>query len=190
MLIGRYSAVLDACVLHPTFLRASLLWLATERLYRPLWSEQILNEWEGSIRKKRPDISDSKLAQLRADFGAFPDAMVERSRITLPDLTLSDPNDAHVIETGVLAHADAIITANLKHFPVSELAKVGLEPIHPDTFLVNIIDLDEVRALGSLRRQRQMMSRSEPTVDEFLARFANCQLPQTYTRLKALRSLL
>jgi hypothetical protein len=39
MLIGRYSCVLDACVLHPAILMGSLLWLASERLYRPYWSD-------------------------------------------------------------------------------------------------------------------------------------------------------
>jgi hypothetical protein len=44
MLIGRYSAFLDANVLHPPFLRAALLWFADERLLRPVWSADVLAE--------------------------------------------------------------------------------------------------------------------------------------------------
>lgn len=40
MLVGRYSAFLDANVLHPAFLRGALLWFADARLLRPVWSNQ------------------------------------------------------------------------------------------------------------------------------------------------------
>lgn len=52
MLIGRYSCVLDACVLHPAILMGSLLWLASERLYRPFWSDMIWDEWQRSLEKR------------------------------------------------------------------------------------------------------------------------------------------
>lgn len=50
MLIGRHAAVLDANVLHSATLRGALLRMAQERLFRPLWSDKILEEWEGSVR--------------------------------------------------------------------------------------------------------------------------------------------
>ena len=65
MLIGRYTAVLDACVLHPAFLQGALLWLATERLYRPVWSDVILDEWQRSLEKRFGE-GDSKVLTKRA----------------------------------------------------------------------------------------------------------------------------
>ncbi|WP_394659006.1 hypothetical protein [uncultured Novosphingobium sp.] len=47
MLVGRYTVLLDANVMHPAIVRGALLWFAASRLFRPLWSEAILAEWEG-----------------------------------------------------------------------------------------------------------------------------------------------
>ncbi len=50
MLVGRYTVLLDANVMHPAIVRGALLWFAANRLFRPLWSEAILAEWEKSLR--------------------------------------------------------------------------------------------------------------------------------------------
>jgi site-specific DNA recombinase len=76
MLIGRYSAFLDANVLHPAFLRAALLWFADERLLRPVWSRHVLEEWRRSLKARHADLTDEKLDQLQAFASQFPDAEV------------------------------------------------------------------------------------------------------------------
>lgn len=42
--MARYTAVLDACVLVPIALADTLLRMAERGLYRPLWSQRILEE--------------------------------------------------------------------------------------------------------------------------------------------------
>jgi len=44
-----YAAVLDACVLVPTALCDTLLRLAEDQFYRPLWSPRILLEVEDAV---------------------------------------------------------------------------------------------------------------------------------------------
>jgi hypothetical protein len=42
---GKYSAVLDACVLYPASLRDPLLCYAEEGMYRARWTNEIHDEW-------------------------------------------------------------------------------------------------------------------------------------------------
>lgn len=184
MLIGRYTCVLDACVLHPAFLQATLLWFAAERLYRPVWTVHIMDEWQRSLERRfgsgNPKIA-AKRNTIEANFG---DAQVNIPGHLLPCLTLPDEDDRHVLAAALVSKADAIITANLKHFPEAACAPLEVEVIHPDTFLVNVIDLDQVRALKALEKQRSAMKGYSE--EQFLARFEAAGLVQTHTRLASL----
>ena len=90
MLVGRYSALLDANVLHPAFLRAALLWFADARLMRPVWSEDILEEWRRSVLRRRKDLDETDLKALQEIFTSqFPDAEVSNYQpfIEVPRVT-------------------------------------------------------------------------------------------------------
>jgi len=58
---GRFRVVLDACVLYPAPVRDLLLTLAGSRLYQPLWSKEIQNEWKRNLLANRPDLSKDQL---------------------------------------------------------------------------------------------------------------------------------
>lgn len=191
MLIGRYTAVLDACVLHPVFVRGALLWFAAERLYRPLWSADILDEWQRSLVRKFPDAPAERFAAQRALIESeFEDAMVSGYGGIAPGLDLPDPDDRHVLAAAIIGRADAIITANLKDFPQAQTLPFNVEVIHPDDFLVNAIDLETGRALSALRRHREALSTSAPSPTEYLDRFERCGLIQTRQRLQSVVDLL
>jgi predicted nucleic acid-binding protein len=191
VLIGRYTAVLDACVLHPVFVRGALLWFAAERLYRPLWSADILDEWQRSLVRKFPDAPAERFAAQRALIESqFEDAMVSGYPGIARGLDLPDPDDRHVLAAAIAGRADAIITANLKDFPQAQTHPFNVEVIHPDDFLVNAIDLETGRALAALRRHREALSTSAPSTEEFLGRFERCGLIQTHQRLQAVVDLL
>jgi hypothetical protein len=57
--------VLDACVLYPAPLRDLLMRLALANLYRPLWTEQIHQEWIKSLLQKRPELSQEQLTRTK-----------------------------------------------------------------------------------------------------------------------------
>ena len=191
MLIGRYSAFLDANVLHPSFLRAALLWFADERLLRPVWSADVLAEWRRSLKGRFPDVDDAKLDLLQGKFtDHFPDAEVTDYQPFIQAIELPDPNDRHVLAAAIVGRCNGIITCNLKDFPANAVARYGIEIVHPDDFIVNVIDLDEARAVAACRRHRAAMGESAPTPDEYLASLERCGLIQAHQRLSGHKELL
>lgn len=191
MLVGRYSAFLDANVLHPAFLRAALLWFADARLLRPVWSKDVLAEWRRSVQRRHSAIDDAQLDQLQSTFTMFfPDAEVRDYEAFIDAIELPDKNDRHVLAAAIVGRCNGIITANLKHFPLEVVAKFGIEVVHPDDFIVNVIDLDENKAVAACKRHREAMGVSKPTVEEYLARFETCGLIQAHQRLLQHRELI
>lgn len=191
MLVGRYSALLDANVLHPAFLRGAMLWFASERLFRPVWSDNILAEWRRSVQRRHPDLSDSRLDVIEGTMREqFPDAIVEGHMAIASILELPDPNDRHVLAAAIVGKCQGIITANLKHFPPEKIAPYQMEVVHPDDFIVNIIDIDRTKALTACRNHRAAMTISNPTQDEYLDRFKVAGLVQAHARLSEKKDLL
>lgn len=190
MLIGRYTSVLDACVLHPAFLRASLLWFAAEKLYRPIWSEEIFGEWAQSLERRFDDPPQKLNTQRETMEKAFPGAMVQLPEGLIEGLKLPDANDRHVLAAAIVGRADAIITTNLKHFPPEICGRYSLEVIHPDDFLVNVIDLHQDRAVAACRKHRQVLKNPPYSAAEFVAKFEAAGLIQTHQRLLPLIDLL
>lgn len=191
MLVGRYHALLDANVLHPAFVRAALLWFADERLFRPAWSPTILEEWRRSVKRRHPDLDDSRIDAWQAIMtDQFPDAEITGYEPIIEALTLPDAEDRHVLAAAIVGKCQGVITTNLKHFPAAAVMPFTLEIVHPDDFIVNIIDIDPVRALTACRRHRQAMATTRPTPDQFLDRFAVAGLVQAHARLSANKELL
>lgn len=191
MLIGRYLAFLDANVLHPAFLRDAMLWFADERLYRPAWSRDVLQEWRRSVQRRHPDITDEQLDQLqRVLSDEFADAEVTGYDSITPALSLPDENDRHVLAAAIVGRCNGIITANLKDFPAEKVEPFKIEVIHPDDFIVNIVDLHPSRAVAACKRHRAAMTKSKPSQDEYLERFRTCGLIQAHGRLSQHKELL
>lgn len=191
MLIGRYLALLDANVLHPAFLRGAMLWFAEERLFRPAWSPDILEEWRRSVQRRHSDISDDRLDAMQAIMTTqFEGAEVTGYEAIVPVLNLPDQDDRHVLAAAIVGKCHGIITANTKDFPAAALAPFAMETVHPDAFIVNIIDLHPTRALAACRRHREAMKKSNPSKEEYLERFAACGLVQAHARLSNHKDLL
>jgi hypothetical protein len=78
-------------------------------------------------------------AQKRVDrivaamIAAFPDADVDTELVEPPILEPVDVKYRHVVATAIAAHADAIVTFNVKDFAPDHLKEqLQIEVIHPD----------------------------------------------------------
>ncbi|MEX0782046.1 MAG: hypothetical protein WD557_05305 [Dehalococcoidia bacterium] len=69
-------AVLDANVLYGSVARDLMLRLADQKLFQPLWTDEVLSEVERAIRRNRPATPD-QLAHLMTSLRlSFPNAAV------------------------------------------------------------------------------------------------------------------
>ncbi|MBM3695645.1 MAG: PIN domain-containing protein [Actinobacteria bacterium] len=154
-----FSVVLDTCVLYPAHLRDTLLRLAERGLFRPLWSEDILDELRRNlIESEIPAASvDRLLGEMRR---AFPDAIVT-GYAGLIGAMVCDPRDRHVLAAAVRADAGAIVTFNTSDFPDNALDEYQVEIIHPDDFLLDELDLTSRSVLDELGDQAKA-NRREP----------------------------
>ncbi|MFY0614428.1 MAG: PIN domain-containing protein [Hyphomicrobiaceae bacterium] len=134
--MASFVAVLDANVLYPAPVRDILMEVAVDGTYQARWTERIHEEWIRNLLKKQPEL-DPALLRRAADLmnEAVPDCIVEGYEHLIDALSLSDPDDRHVLATAITAKADVIVTFNLRDFPDDILGQYDLEAQHPDEFL-------------------------------------------------------
>lgn len=152
-----FSALLDTSVLWPSLQRDFLLSMAIVGLYRPLWSEAILEELQVHEAQKlmtrgaAPSVGVAKAAHLIDRMrGAFDDAIVLGWEPLDGTYGLPDRDDEHVVAAAVVGGAGVIVTDNLRHFPTSRV------PSHIDVqdardFAASTASVDPERAAGALQ---------------------------------------
>ncbi len=173
----RFTALLDANVLYSMPLRDFLLRLATVDLYTPKWTDRIQEEWIRNLLLKREDLQRERLERTRDAMNkAFPDANVEGYESLVDGLTLPDQDDRHVLAAAIRGRADVIVTFNLKHFPADALTGYDIEALHPDAFIVPLIQLDRTRAIEALHSQVNSLKNPPKTTDEVLETLQKCGL--------------
>lgn len=171
-----FTALLDTCVLLPSLQRDLLLSLAVEGVYRPVWSEAILEELEHHEAHNLVGRgADPRRAALRVSFlieqtlAAFDDAVVEGWEGLEGSYGLPDSNDEHVVAAAVLGGAAAIVTHNINDFPPDRLPP-HLAVLEPPEFLLTTVSLDPHRAYGAVTEMAERSGRQGPvlTVPETL----------------------
>lgn len=178
-------ALLDACVLYPASLRDLLLWLATEFVYSPRWTNEIHEEWIGSLIEKRPTLSRLKLERTRELMNLVdPNCLVEGYERHIAGLLLPDAEDRHVAAAAIEAHADVLVTFNLSDFPEDALASFGIRVEHPDTFLCSLIEEKPEQFLVAVKHHQSSLSRPPKTVEEYLEALETNGLTELVTRLR------
>ncbi len=177
--------VYDACVLFSAQLRDLLMRLALADLCAARWTEEILDEWERSVTGKRSAVSTTSLTRCRVLMNThIGEALVTGYEYAVQKLTLPDPNDRHVLAAAIHCQAKAIITFNLKDFPESVLLPLGIEAIHPDDFVLRLLQNDLLRVCEVIRTQRAMLTKPPVSFGAFLANLECQGLPQSSAILR------
>ena len=191
MAVGRYTAVLDACVLYPAPVRDLLLSLAHAGLYHARWSSDIEAEWVRNVLANRPDLTAPQLARTCALMAkAIPDCFVENYRPEIESLILPDADDRHVLAAAIVGRADAIVTFNLKDFPKPAMQQYNLVAIHPDDFIADQLELRPFDALAAVKTMRARLKNPPLSSAELIALLERIGLPQTATALRPAESLI
>lgn len=146
-----YSVVLDTCVLYPAHVRDTLLRLAERALYQVQRSDDIVEGMHRNLIEDGfdPDSIERLIIEMAT---ALPGASVTDYRSLIDDLTC-DPKDRHVLAAAARGGAAAIVTFNIRDFPATSVEPYEVEVIHPDTFLLDQLDLAPVAVIDELSRQ-------------------------------------
>lgn len=127
-----FDATYDACVLHPAGLRDLLVRLAATGMFRAHWSEEILDEMVRSILRRRPDITEARLARTRHLMcDAVADCLVAGYEELIDGLHLPDRDDRHVLAAAIRSGSQVIVTENLSDFPTPVLQTYNIEAQNP-----------------------------------------------------------
>jgi len=184
-------AIYDANILYPAPLRDLFVRLAQAGLVQAKWTNVIHEEWMRNVLKDRPDLSPERLARTKALMdSAVRDCLVSDHEALIESLALPDPNDRHVLAAAIHGGASVIITYNLKDFTSDILSQHGIEALHPDEFLSDLLDEATDLVVATIKRQRESLRHPTKTTEELLDTFANQGLTQFVARLRPLSNLL
>jgi len=182
-----FIVLYDACVLYPAPLRDLLLRIANAGIVRARWSEQILDECFRNILADRPDLVAADLARTRALLvNAVQDCLVTGYDHLVDGLDLPDGDDRHVLAAAIRAHAQAIVTFNLRDFPDHVLERYDMEAKHPDEFVLESIELASAAVIKCLTEQARALRRPPVSIPDLLDTLRRHGLIQSVARLRDL----
>lgn len=171
VLTTTFKVVLDACVLFPFSLRDTLLWAAYAGFYQPYWSPEILEEMRRNLVRTGTTTKEQAHSLVARIQKNFPDALVTGYE-ALVQAVHNHEGDRHVVAAALQAHAQVIVTSNLKHFRARDLPPPNIEAQHPDEFLVNLFDLDPSGMVALLKQQAAVLRRPPMELPQLLAGLA------------------
>jgi predicted nucleic acid-binding protein len=123
--------------------------------FRIAWSEQILGEVHRVLQSPKFGYSPEQAnRRIRLMQNAFPEAFLEIPSGLIDGVGgIPDPDDRHVVALAIHAHANTIITDNVRDFPIEALSPHHLTVHSADEFLVHQYHLDPQAMMEKLDRQ-------------------------------------
>jgi predicted nucleic acid-binding protein len=157
-----FIALLDANVLWPAALRCILVRAALRGLFRPVWTERILEEMAHSLQREGRAHPDRIARTVRLMKESVPHALVEGYETLIPVMQ-NDPKDRHVLAAAVRAGAGTIVTNNVRDFPNDSRVPYDMAVHTPDEFLLDLLDLNQTVMAEVLVEQAAQLRRPPMT---------------------------
>lgn len=133
----------DTNVCIPYYQSDLLFYLATEGFFHVLWTDYLRNEVIRVVARRAQKVGHDRSVQAaRSQWVAIAQYFAQY-RIDpldyapwLEDLTGPDPDDYPHAAAAICGHADALLTQDIRGFPVGDLAPHGIQVQSLDAFLV------------------------------------------------------
>jgi hypothetical protein len=110
--------VCDANVFYAIVMTDLILSLGVNELIRPRWTQHIHEEWIRNLRANRPDLDPAKIERRRQQMdAAIDDCLIDGYEGLIPQPSLPDPDDRHVLAAAIHAQVSVILTYNRRHSP-------------------------------------------------------------------------
>lgn len=97
----------------------------------------------------------------------------------VPSLNLPDPKDRHVLAAAIVARAAVIVTENIKDFPKTDLEKYEISASSCDSFIADVIDLNQTVSFSAIRRMRERFKRPDLDPEALIVRMESLGLTET-----------
>lgn len=180
-----FVVIYDANVLYPALLRNLLIEVARAGMVQARWTDQILDEVFGSLRKNRPDLSPDSLDRTRSLMnGAIRDVLVTDYEPLIDSLDLPDSGDRHVLAAAIKVGAQTIVTDNLRDFPADRLSSWDIEASSADEFLHAMVDLNPKIVFALVQKIANSLRLPPMDVDQVLTALSNQGLIETVAALR------
>lgn len=169
-----FTALLDTSVLWPSFQRDFLLSLAAEGLYRPIWSQAILDELTWAETAKRvsrgaeqaqAELASRKLVDQMN--WAFDDSCVSGWERLEGSYGLPDPNDEHLVAAAAVGGAGVIVSDNIRDLPTSKLPN-GISVVRAAQFALDTVSVAPSIALKAIHEISARYENPPRTVEQLL----------------------
>jgi predicted nucleic acid-binding protein len=171
-----FPAFLDTCVLYSSTLTDTLLRIAEEDAFRPLWSAGVLDELRTVLEREAGLTAERAARRIAHMRKAFPNAEVD-GYDSLVDAMTCDSKDRHVLAAAVAGGAQVLVTFNVADFPPTSVAAYDVTVVTPDAFLLDQLDLHPARVGRALMRQTTEAKRPPLSMGQLLGRLTRAGVP-------------
>ncbi len=177
---------IDTSELFPFTIMDVLLTLAEDFLFTWVWTDEVLDEWEGVIvreGRRTPEAAASVAVAVRTHFARDRiDPALYQDKIT-DDLS-PDPDDRVHAAAAIYGNVDVVLTRNLKHLRTQPVLAAGVKVISSDEFLCDLLTVHHDGVVESFTHAADRRRNPPTSPSELATKLAIAGAPRFAERLR------